>query len=365
MKIFYLPDLGEGLPDAEIVEWHVKPGDSIELDQLLVSMETAKAVVEVPSPYAGQVIQLHGQPGTVIETGKPLASFEVAMPDQGTVVGKVEQGDRVVQEQPMGVSQRSPGIKVLPAVRALAKKLKVDLTQIVPTGKNQLVTAEDVKRAHSALTEAGPLQALRGARRSMAQAMQQAHSEVVPVTIYDEVDISEWLTNDYTIRALQAMAAAAAAEPALNIWYDGQAMGRRLLKSVDIGIAMDSAEGLLVPVLPQVEQKTAAELRHTLNELKHKVQQRTIAPEQLQGQSISLSNFGKFAGRYATPIVIPPSVAILGVGVWYEAVKPIQGEIQIRKMLPLSLSFDHRAVTGGEATRFLAALIQHLAQAVV
>lgn len=371
MTLFKLPDLGEGLPDAEIVQWHVKEGDKVKTDQLLVSMETAKAIVEVPSPYCGQILKLYGQKGDVILTGAPLVEFELLdkksenqppkREDTGTVVGKVEVGNGVLLETP---SQVSSGIKVLPAVRALAKKLKVDLTQIKPTGPNGLITQEDVKLAQQMFSQAGPLEPLQGVRKAMALSMQQSHAQVVPVSVFDEADITEWGQDnkDYTVRLLQAIIYACQKEPALNAWFDGVSLGRRVLKEVHIGVAIDTPEGLFVPVIHNAQDKPASDLRQIVDRLKMEVQNRSIAASDLKGGSITLSNFGKFAGYYASPIVIPPTVAILGVGAVREVVRVIEGKIAIRMILPLSLTFDHRAVTGGEATRFLGALLAHLAR---
>lgn len=362
MKTFHLPDLGEGLPDAEIVKWHVAEGDSIIQDEPLVSMETAKAVVEVPSPYSGKVNKLHGNPGDIIPTGSSLVTFELddARKDTGTVAGKIEVGTEVLQEATLSVSGKA-GIRVLPAVRALAKKLNIDLASVSASGSNNTITADDVKRASEALNKAGPLEPLKGVRRMMAMAMSQSHSEVVPVTIFDDADIHQWdAQSDYTVRVIQAISKACGEEPALNAWFDGSQLGRRLLKEVHLGLAMDTQDGLFVPVIRDAHTKDASSLRQEINELKEEVQARTIKPEKMQGATIVLSNFGKFAGRYANPIVVPPMVAILGVGALRQEVVAVNGEPRVHPVLPLSLTFDHRSVTGGEATRFLKALMDAL-----
>ncbi|HKY69282.1 MAG TPA: dihydrolipoamide acetyltransferase family protein [Gammaproteobacteria bacterium] len=363
MKIFNLPDLGEGLADAEIVQWHVKEGEMIKVDQPLVSMETAKAVVEVPAPYSGKITKLYGKKGDIIPTHAPLVEFDLGevRKDPGAVAGKLEVGNEVVGDVLQSVSSKISGVKILPAVRALAKKLNVDLSTLMPTGKDGTITAEDVKSASLSFSEAGPLEPLRGVRRQMALVMQQSHAEVVPVTVLDDADITEWEgKKDYTIRLLKAMIFAAQKEPALNAWYDGQAMGRRVLHQVHIGIAMDTVDGLFLPVIKNAQEKTREALREELEVLKQEVSSRKIVPAKLQGASIILSNFGKFAGKYANPVVVPPTVAILGVGSLRNELRVIEGEPSVRQILPLSLTFDHRAVTGGEATRFLGHLIESL-----
>lgn len=366
MRIFCLPDLGEGLTEAEIREWHVAAGDRVVRDQPLVAVETAKAIVDIPAPETGVVLRLFGPPGTVLHTGDPLVEFRSAeaegATDSGTVVGELERGDEVLPEEPSGDRAHAAAVKATPAVRALAHRLNVDLSMVTPSGPDGLITTTDVQRVARILAEVGPMEPLRGVRRAMARNMTRAHAEVVPVTLHDDADIHAWEPGaDISVRLLQALAGAAAREPALNAWYDGHAVGRRLLQRVDAGIAIDTADGLFVPVLRDVGNREAAELRAELDRLKGAIKTRTISPEALRGPTILLSNFGTLAGRYGTPVVIPPAVAILGCGTAREVVVADRGEPAVRRILPLSLTFDHRAVTGAEAARFLGAVIDALA----
>lgn len=372
MKTFVLPDLAEGLAEAEINEWHVQVGDIVKIDQLLVSVETAKAVVEVPSPYRGKILALHGQKGDIIGTGKPLVDFDIEgnNGDTGTVVGKVEVGNEIVQSQNIpfeNTVSNSPNYKASPAVRALAKKLNIDLSKVIATGPNQTITAQDVESSpknNASIQLQANYEPLKGVRRQMVLSMQKSHAEVVPVTIFDDVDITAWQQKDYTSRLLLALSVACQKEPALNAWYDGNQVARRLFKEVNIGVAMDTQDGLFVPVINQVQDKNATQLRTELESIKTKVQNRTISLSEMSGATIMLSNFGKFAGRYANPIVVPPIVAILAVGRIREEVKLNQsGQPVIHQLMPLSLTFDHRAVTGGEATRFLGQVISALEKA--
>jgi pyruvate dehydrogenase E2 component (dihydrolipoamide acetyltransferase) len=488
MKIFNLPDLGEGLPDAEIVEWHVKEGDFIKLDAPLVSMETAKAVVDVPSPYTGTVVKLYGGGGDVIATGSPLAGFELAegavqraeaedtghhhgggthkgagnpVPDEpsrddgnaitviasdeggeiseddhasaksatekrsdaGTVVGAMESSDRVHSER---VSSAG-GVKAMPAVRALAKKLGVDLSRVNATGANGVVTAGDVKQAaadgsartgernapipsHASTAEetapragapasaaptaaqarpaADPLrerttvsaagkpirtsppgaaartgqpEPLRGVRRNMARIMAEAHAQVVPTTLCDDADLDAWTgKQDITFRLIRAIVEACRDVPALNAWFDGAAGTRTLHPHVDVGIAVDTPEGLFVPALRNADLLDAAQTRVAINRLRSQVEDRSIPAEDLKGYTISLSNFGVFAGRYATPVVVPPCVAIVAAGKSRHEMMPVVGGFEAHRIMPISLTFDHRACTGGEAARFLKSLLDDL-----
>ena len=455
IKTFYLPDLGEGLPDATVVEWHVKVGDTIKLDAPLVSMETAKAVVDVPSPYTGKVTKLHGAAGDIIETGAALAEFEpdpnakqraeaestghhhgpkksvgsaasdnsakvvasdeggeIAQPkadreDEGTVVGAMVSGNHVHVEQLSSVG----GVKAVPAVRALAKKLKVDLTRVRPTGDGGVVTMKDVKDAAangSAALGAAPARAvhedagrhlaprlpepepargptslagkpvrtsspsvhasgqpeqLKGVRRNMARVMADAHAQVVPTTLVDDADLHAWIgKQDITARLIRAIVTACKSVPALNAWFDGKNLTRTLHPHVDIGIAVDTEEGLFVPALRNADVLDGAGVRAAIKRLRTQVEDRSIPASELSGYTISLSNFGMFAGRYATPVVVPPCVAIVGAGKLSHDVVAVMGGIEVHRRMPISLTFDHRAATGGEAARFLKALLDDLAQ---
>jgi len=365
MNIFKLPDLGEGLIEAEIVTWHIRPGEPIEQGQNLVSVETDKAIVDIPSPEQGRIAKLYGKAGDIVQVGDPLVEFEgAANQDTGTVVGVVKSSSKVVKEKAVSIERGAAtgsGIKATPAVRALAARMDVELSIVTPTGPNDTITVTDIERVAGILAKAGPMEPLRGVRRAMARTMAQSHAEVVPVTLTDVADIHAWPpAEDVSVRLIQAIVAACKAEPALNAWYDAHAIGRRLLKQVDLGVAVDTADGLFVPVLKDVARYDRQGLRALLDETKTAVERRTIAPEALRGHSFTLSNFGTLAGRHANPIIIPPTVAILGVGRGYDAVVPENGQPAVHKLLPLSLSFDHRAATGGEAARFLATLIASL-----
>lgn len=370
MDIFKLPDLGEGLPDAEIHEWFVKEGDVVVADQPLVSMETAKAVVDVPCPQSGTIAKIYGKPGDVIKTGEPLVAFAVATAtpraDKGTVVGNLEESQEVSADDfIIGSPQSSPRAKATPAVRLLAKKFSIDINTLTGSGEHGLITRDDVQRAIEQQSQPPEgFEPLRSVRRAMLNSMSQSHQEVVPVSIFDEADIESWKPNtDITIRLIRAISAACKIEPALNAWFDTQHAARKIFEEVHLGLAMDTADGLFVPVLSQIEQHSDQQLRHTINEYKKTVAARNIPAEKLKGATITLSNFGKFAGRFASPIIVPPMVAILAVGRLYSGVVVNhEGKMVAHRLLPLSLSFDHRAVTGGEATRFLGAVMQSLQQ---
>ncbi len=423
VKPFHLPDLGEGLPDAEIVEWHVKIGDVVRLDAPLVSMETAKAVVDVPSPFSGKVLALAGQPGDVILTGAVLVEIELdpnlpqradaqdtghhhgapaaqAAPastpepaaaeddgDAGNVVGAMESSNAVRSEQAIAIG----GVKAMPAVRALAKKMKVDLARVRATSADGVITLADVKAAaaNPSTQSASPApsapvvaserpaaatpafmpppagddkdEPIRGVRRNMLRSMSAAHAEVVPTTLMDDADLSTWAAGeDITVRTLRALAMAAKTEPAMNAWLNAKEGTLRRHSAVHIGVAIDSADGLFVASLKHCDSRDGKTLRAELNRLRDGVRDRSLPPEDLSGYTLMFSNFGVFAGKYATPVVVPPCVCIVGAGRLYHAVVPVLGGMETHRMMPISLTFDHRAATGGEAARFLKAMIDDL-----
>ena len=412
LQVFNLPDLGEGLPDAEIVQWQVAVGDTVTLDQAMVSMETAKAVVDVPCPYAGRIAVLHGAVGEVIETGAALVTFDTGdgasaasdsgaedtantikptetgaeqqREDSGTVVGVMAVSNQLISEQ---ISNEG-GVKVTPAVRALSRKLAIDLSQIIATGKNGVITAKDVRQAAadgSAAIDAGrspttatpsiaqpladpipptadtAMTPIRGVRRSMARVMAEAHAQVVPTCITEDADVSLWEgKQDLTVRMIRALVAGARREPALNAWFDPDGPQRLIHQRVHVGIAVDTADGLFVPTLRDADLKTSTQLREQINRLRENIENRSIPAEELTGYTLVFSNFGVFTGKYSTPIVTPPCVCILASGRMRDQVVAAHGGIAVHPVIPLSLSFDHRAATGGEAARFLAALIDDL-----
>lgn len=369
MSIFNLPDLGEGLPDAEIHEWFVKVGDTVTADEPLVSMETAKAVVDVPCPQSGTITKLFGSPGDVIKTGEPLVSFASDAPvkvDKGTVVGNLEESSEVSEDNfIIGSGHSSVRAKATPATRLFAKKLSIDLNTLTGSGEHGLITREDVQTAADKRTQVpAGFEPLRGVRRAMLNSMVLSHREVVPVSIFDEADIHAWQEkSDITVRLIRAISYACEQEPALNAWFDSQHSARQCFKPLHLGLAMDNDEGLFVPVIKDVADHTDSDLRAMIDDYKKAVFERTVPAEQLKGATFILSNFGKFAGRFASPIIVPPMVAILAVGRLYSGVVNDNGKPVIHRLLPLSLSFDHRAVTGGEATRFLGAIMAALEKA--
>ena len=363
MSTFVLPDLGEGLQEAELVAWHVAEGDHVVADQPLVSVETEKAVVEVPSPQSGRIARLCAQPGERVKVGAALVEFdEGPRADTGTVVGELA---AATAPAPRAAEPASAGgaaaVRATPAVRALATRLGVDLKIVAASGPGGAVTSADVERAARTLTEAGPAEPLAGVRRAMAVNMTRSHAEIVPATVSDEADIEAWAPGtDTTIRLVRAVVAGCTAVPELNAWYDGRNMERRLIKQIDLGLAVDTGDGLFVPVLRNVGGRDNADLRRGIEAMKQDVRARSVPIAELRGQTITLSNFGMFGGRFAALVIVPPQVAILGAGRIAPRAVVADGKLVAHRLMPLSLTFDHRAVTGGEAARFLKAAIEDL-----
>lgn len=367
MKLFKLPDLGEGLPDAEIVEWHVKTGDRVNEGDTLVSVETAKAIIDIPSPQSGRIAKLYGGESDIINVGKPLLAFgedileQDKAEDSGTVVGEMEVNEDIIPEAATGLHHNENLIKATPAVRALANRMDVELSMVTPSGRDGLILTEDVRRVARILAEHGPMEPLRGVRRAMARNMAQARDEIAPATLVEDADISAIDAHaDITPRLIRALIAGCKAEPSLNAWYDSHANGRRVLERIHLGLAVDAPQGLFVAVMQDIQNDDDSAIVSRLGELKNKIKNRSLKPAQLRGYSITLSNYGAIAGRYASPVVLPPTVAILGAGKSRDAVVVCKGKMVIRHILPLALTFDHRAVTGGEAARFMKAVVDDL-----
>ena len=385
MSTFRLPDLGLGLHEAEISAWHVTPGDAIEAGDTLVAVETDKAVVEIPSPESGTIQKLHGVVGDIIAVGAPLVdlgqgrpaepapslagrpSTEPVRPTSPSPPAGPSLAGRPSTEPVRPASPLPPAgsalrpIKASPAVRAEARRLGIDLATLTGSGPAGLVTLGDLERAVASAPDVGLAEPLRGPRRAMARSMMRAHAEVAATTVTDEAVVGHWTkATDVTVALIAALLAGWRTEPALNAWFDGPSLSRTLHPTVDLGIAMDTADGLFVPVLRQAERLDETALRTELDRLEAAVAARRVTPADFARPTLSLSNFGVLGGRYAALMIVPPQVAILGAGRARQAVVPVRGKAAVRRVLPLSLSFDHRAVTVGEAARFLAAVIRTL-----
>jgi len=358
MTTFKLPDLGEGLQEAEIVSWHVSESDHVVADQPIVSVETEKAVVEIPSPQSGRISKLFGEPGDVVPVGSPLVEYEGGESDESeSVVGELP---REKAPEKVAVSTGTK-VKAAPAVRQLARTLGVDLERVTGSGPQGSVNESDVRQFAGEADVSIGGERLSGPRRAMARTMTEAGAAIVSATVTADADVGAWFgSEEPTVRLLLAMIAGCRAEPALNAWFDPATERRAVHYHMDIGLAVDTPDGLFVPVLRNANGLDTAQLAETVNSLKLQVIERSIERSQLKNPTITLSNFGSLTGRYANLVIVPPQVAILGGGNISDQVLPVGSQPVIRPVLPLSLTFDHRVVTGGEAARFLRAVIDNL-----
>lgn len=413
MKSFMLPDLGEGLAESEIVQWHINIGDHVKVDQIVVTIETAKAIVEVPAPYSGKIVRRYGEEGDVINIGSLLLEIEEEgeltkvnsepslsestlsgseqsgskrssskqsnsaqndstiskKQDAATVVGNVSQQNHHVNIDDFWIggdpnTSTDNLITAMPSARLLAQQLGVDLHEIVGSGADGLITDDDIYQQCD--KQLPGTEVLKGSRRAMANAMTHSHHNVAAVTITEEALLMNWAENeDISIRLIQAVLNACQQEPALNAWFDAETMTRCIHTTVNVGVAVDSSHGLYVPVLRHADEYSAKGIRLWLDKTVDGIRERKIGREQLQHATITLSNFGAIAGIYATPVVSPPQVAIVGAGrIIRKVIVENDKAIEVKAM-PLSMTFDHRACTGGEAARFIKALVTHLQHAKV
>ncbi len=361
MTTFSLPDLGEGLQEAELIAWHVGPGDHVVADQPIVSVETDKAVVEIPAPFSGTIVALHAASGDIVQVGAPLMEIDTGeRRDSGAIVGSIESTPvrSVASEPPAPSREARPDVRAVPAARKRAVELDLDISAISGTGPGGVVTLADVENAGKSIPGG---EELRGTRRVMAAAMSAAGRAVVPATITDTARIDSWSEDENVMRRLvRSMVAGCRAQPELNAHYDGRF--RTEHERIDVAIAVDTPAGLFTPVLRNADRIESVE--EEIARLRELVELRTIKSAEMRDATITLSNFGPLGGEHASLVVTPPQVAILGAGrIRFVGLADGDG-VRIGRILPLSLTFDHRVVTGGEAARFLNAVRTDLEKSV-
>jgi pyruvate dehydrogenase E2 component (dihydrolipoamide acetyltransferase) len=384
---FRLPDLGEGLVEGEIVKWLVTVGDFVKEGEPFVQVETDKALVEIPSPTTGVVLALLAKEGDRVGVGEVIAIFGEPGEKPAHEVGQVEVAARgsvgvvgTLEEAPPDEEAKGEGeVLALPYVRRLAKDLGVDLGKIRGSGPGGRVTEEDVRRASPSAPKPRAVRKydfygyveripLKGMRRTIAEAMALSASKTAHVTATEEWDASRLFSLRESLREaaakegvhltilaflVKASALALKDHPFLNATLDEEAQEIVLKKYYNIGVAVDTAEGLMVPVVKGVLEKSLLQIAREIQELAKKARDRTIDLADLKGGTFTITNYGAIGGILGTPIIRYPEVAILGVGRAVE--RPIRsgGGISWVPMLPVSLSFDHRVVDGAEAARFL------------
>lgn len=376
MTEFKFPDVGEGIAEGEIVRWLVREGETVRAHQPLLEMETDKAVVELPSPCAGVVRELRGKQGETVPVGAVLAVIEEegkAVAPQPVSVGVVGALEEAAEEP----------VLVLPKDRKLAAELAVDLSRMQGSGPQGRITGEDIRRAAEAAVaekveeEAGGEERipLKGVRRSMARAMTASAFTAVHVTIMDRADAGglrelrereralaegKGLRLTYLPFIVKALTLVLERFPLLNSSLDEERQEIVLHRAIHIGFAVDTPDGLLVPVVRHARRKSILELAATLQGLSERARERVLAPAELRGGTFTVSNYGALGGIWGTPIINPPEAAILGVGRIEETPVVRQGQVTARPLVPLSLTFDHRLIDGATAQRFMNALVEHI-----
>ncbi|MSR29585.1 MAG: 2-oxo acid dehydrogenase subunit E2 [Phycisphaerales bacterium] len=422
---FLLPDLGEGLVEAELIRWLVKPGDSVKESQPMAEMQTDKALVEVPSPWAGTISELCGKDGDIIKVASVLVRYvpqvaeipslgcvsgQVAVgvadanADQGTVVGSMSGtlnvGSRFARRPDEDTQVKTPGKSLAtPAVRRVAKELAIDINRVDGTGRGGRVTASDVAsfaegdtlstapstggvaaRAKSPPQPLPPVDKdgvaqripFRGVRRKIAEALARSVQTAVHFTAVDEADVTalDAKRREYSRVigeklsmlpfVMVAVCRALRTFPNLNANVD-DANSEILIKGViNLGVAVDTPNGLMVPVIRDADRRSPVELGTAIRTLAAKCRDRTISREESLGGTFTISNVGSYGGMFATPIINYPEVAILAAGRSRERVLVKDGKFYAGLVLPLSISCDHRVVDGAEAVRFLSEVIRLL-----
>ena len=364
---FKLPDLGEGLTEGEVARWLVAEGDVIAEDDPLVEIQTDKTTVEIPSPAAGTVLRI------VVAEGQlaPVGAVLVVIGDEG------EQLLRPVGDGPESVVATSPpsisvvpdepvaAVRATPLVRRLAQELGVELALVTGTGPGGRVTDEDVRAAAVAVpaqaegqTQEGRREPVRGIRRLIVEHVTTSHREVPSVTFVEECDFTDIDHGVLVPRTLQATAAALREFPELNARLEGDEIV--YLDRYDIGLAVQTDMGLVVPVVRNCDTATVEELGAEITRLAESARAGTLKPEELRGSTFTVTSAGKLGGLIVTPLVNHPEVAILGIH--RIAPRPVvrDGEVVVRSMGNLSVTFDHRVVDGARAAAFCLDIIARL-----
>ena len=406
---FALPDVGEGLTEAEILRWLVHPGDVVTVNQLLVEIETAKAAVELPSPFAGTIVDLKVEPGQIVPVGTPIVSIE--LPDaaeapgrQAVLVGygvreqspasrrrRVRGGAEpaAVEEsvdEPAAADDLPPAARAKPPVRRLARELGVDLHSVRPTGANGDVTREDVLAAAgstrpvstpvSRVVPSDERVALHGVHRAMAEAMAESARTAPQVTEWVDVDMTRagevvarlrdaWQDAGVRVTVMTLAAAglvrAVQEHPLANAAWSDDGPALLMRGAVNLGIAADTPRGLVVPVVKGAESLSLRGLAEGIQELIDRAREGRSTPAELTGGTVSLTNIGVFGIDGGTPLLPPGQAAILAIGRVVERPWVVAGAVVPRPVMQVTLTFDHRVMDGATGSRVLRSVADFLA----
>ncbi len=397
-KQFRFPDVGEGITEGEIVRWLVKEGEGVKADQTLAEIETDKAIVEMPSPYAGTVLKLHFKEKDIVKVGQVLVTIGEkgeAVPEAGGPAEKAavpHAGAGPVPAPAAGSAAAPPGgpAQATPKVRKLAQELGLDLATIQGTGPGGRITEEDLRSAKEKPAEKkleikikakydlyGNLERipLRGVRRATAKHMRESLDKAAHVTHFDEADATKLAALREKMKAeaeakgiklsylpfiVKAVIEALKLHPTFNAILDDEEGEIVVRKYYNIGIAVDVPDGLIVPVLKMADQKSVLEIAEEIQNLAKAARERALDLADLKGGTFSITNVGVIGGYAATPIINYPEVAILATMKIDDRARVENGVVTVKKTLPLCLSFDHRVNDGAEAARFTKDLILFL-----
>jgi pyruvate dehydrogenase E2 component (dihydrolipoamide acetyltransferase) len=383
---FILPDLGEGIAEAEIRKWLVKEGDVIEEHQAVVEVETDKAVVEVPSPKKGTVLKLAKAEGDTAKVGEAL--MVIGEPGEKLGAPRVQEKKPETEERPKSVSvvgvlpeEEETVVLAAPAVRAFAKEQGASLEKIKGSGPGGSITKEDVLRASKqppkTADQYGAVERIpiKGVRKAISKNLLFAQKTMASVTEMDEADITElWNLREREKMTLQgkgvhltfvpffikAVQQALKEHTTFNASVDEDREELIIKKYFNCGVAVDTSEGLIVPVVGNADKKTILALAAELQDLSRKARDRTLKLEDMKGSTFTITNYGTYGAAFATPIINYPDVAVLGTGRITDKPWVKGGRVVVRKILPLSLTFDHRVNDGAGAAKFLARLVGFL-----
>ncbi|MFC0429687.1 dihydrolipoamide acetyltransferase family protein [Kutzneria buriramensis] len=376
-QLFRLPDLGEGLTEAEVLGWKVAVGDTVHVDQVVIEVETAKAAVEVPVPFEGTVLKLFAEAGSVVSVGEPLiavgAAAQAAESGSGNVLIGYGTKDeprtrrrRAKAAVATAAAPAAPAVEqapkvISPLVRKLARDNGIDIATITPTGPDAIVLRKDVEAAIAKPAPAvdGERIPLRGMRRAIADKLSRSRSEIPDATTWVDVDATGLMEARKVIGvgvlALMAriVVAGLARYPELNSTVDTERQEIVRFKAVNLGFAAQSDRGLVVPVVRNANRLTTLELAAELTRLTELARAGTLTPEDMTGGTFTLNNYGVFGVDGSTPIINHPEAGLLGVGRIVDKPWAVDGQLAVRKVTQLSFTFDHRVCDGGVAGGFL------------
>ena len=400
--VFQFPDVGEGIHEATIVEWLVAEGDRIEEDQPLVKVETDKAVVELPAPRTGTILKIHFSQGDLIHVGEPLVVIGEAGEAAPDAAGTPDPGQPESPAAPPAPVETPTPVRTTgrplatPKTRALARRLGVDLAGIAGSGSGGRITDGDVERAargetapvasptpnsstptetpaNVTVTADGPVERvpLTHLRKVIAGAMRTSKQHSAHVTHVEEADVTALMATyrelktrieaDHGVKFsilpffVKALVQCLEDFPIFNASVDEEAGELVFKKYFNIGIAVDTPQGLIVPVVKNADTKNMIELAEEIADLAERARERRLGLDEMRGGSCTITNIGPLGGVFATPIINQPELAIIGLHTIQQRPVVRDGEIVIREMMYLSISFDHRWIDGAEAARFMSA----------